>query len=291
MPRFRLAAVLVSALVVISTGSGAVENGTRVVVSDYNYWTLISRLEAAIKKHKLRVVTRASVRGAARQRKLGIPGNMVIGAFNDKYAARVMKANVAAGIETPIRFYITREENAKTTTLWFRRPSWVLSQYDRNGAMQAVAVELDAVMEKIVRDATKRRPLMVKRAPKKRKRGGPKDGTTAVAAKPGKAKRDPSEEREPAVAPAIAKQATAGPTKLSPARKNSTANAAGAGSTGDKPKTATAAVGAAPPKPLAPAKPAAAKRSNGKPEQSATSSGARSRTIELLPLLRPRQGR
>ncbi|MDH3234645.1 MAG: hypothetical protein OEQ29_14090 [Alphaproteobacteria bacterium] len=168
MVRIVFATLMLAILSTLPSVGNAVENGTRVIVSDHSYWALIARLEAAIKRHKLRIISRASVRGAERQRKLGIPGNMVIGAFRDEYTARILRANVAAGIEAPIRFYITRGENEKTTTLWYRRPSWVLAPYgDESGDLRALATELDTVMETIVTEATKRpdrnKHLLVKR--------------------------------------------------------------------------------------------------------------------------------
>jgi len=311
MPRFVLAASLAAALVVLPAVGGAVENGTRVIVSELSYWTLIARLEAAIKKHKLRVVTRASVRGAAKQRKLGIPGNMVIGAFGDKYAARIMQANVAAGIEAPIRFYITRNEDAKTTTLWFRRPSWVLAQYDSDGALRKVAGELDTVMEKIVQEAVARKTLLVKRKPKKRKsevgtarKNQVKQTSTRRAArKRGNAAALP---KRPAKSP-VSKQAAARPAPKKVDTKTISAKAATAGRIGNGDRGA--ATPRLRPKPLrraAPAQPPAAKESNGerpktgrrevrrtdtKPQQRANSAASGKRSIEISPLLLRLQGR
>jgi len=155
MLRFVFATLMLAILSALPSFSHAVENGTRAIVSDLSYWGVITRLEAAIKRRDLRIVSRESVRGADRQKKLGIPGNMVIGAFGDEYTTRILRANVAAGIEAPIRFYVTRDADEKTTTLWYRRPSWVLASYsDKSGALRAIGEELDRVMEAIAEEAT-----------------------------------------------------------------------------------------------------------------------------------------
>jgi len=283
MVRFVFATLMLAILSTLPSVGNAVENGTRVIVSDHSYWALITRLEAAIKRQKLRVISRASVRGAERQRKFGIPGNMVIGAFRDEYAARILRANVAAGIEAPIRFYITRDENEKTTTLWYRRPSWVLAPYgDESGDLRALAAELDRVMETIVTEATKRpdrgNRLLVKRNTGKRRAVRPtpdkpatrkiervakatpaKSAKTAKAALPKQAGRTPAKpvkaalvkpaQREPSKTAAVASQKRTAPTPL--VRPAPVALAA------PKPLTGAAAkpLAGAGPKPLASAAP------------------------------------
>jgi len=57
------------------------------------------------------LVNRASATlDAKRVLDLSIPGNMVIGVYHPRFAVRMLKASVRAGIEAPTRFYIT--ENA-----------------------------------------------------------------------------------------------------------------------------------------------------------------------------------
>jgi uncharacterized protein (DUF302 family) len=275
MPRLVFAVLLLAVLSALPSAGRAVENGTRVIVSDHSYWALITRLEAAIRKQKLRILTRASVRGAARQRKLKIPANMVIGAFSEDYTARILRANVAAGIEAPIRFYITRGQDDKTTTLWYRRPSWVLAPYDNgSGDMRTLATELDGVMETIVKQATKP-PVLVKRRPAKRKPAKreiakrefiKREADTRAAVEPAadKPATDKPERR--------AKTALAKPVKPQP------------------PKQATAAASkrakAAPPKPAkpAPAKTATATSLKRAPAKTATAAPAKAKAP--IPLAR-----
>lgn len=72
--------------------------------------------------------------------------------FRNDYAVRMLEASVAAGIEAPLRIYVT--ENADgTATLTYRMPSAVFAPY-RNRALDEMAKELDVAFQNIVRDAT-----------------------------------------------------------------------------------------------------------------------------------------
>ncbi|MEQ9449036.1 MAG: DUF302 domain-containing protein, partial [Rhodospirillaceae bacterium] len=103
--------------------------GTQVIKTPFGFKTLHQRLEAAVEKNKVFVVTRASASAGAKGRGITIPGNLVIGVYRNDFAVRMLKASVPAGIEAPLRFYLT--ENAdKTATLTYRQPSAVFKPYD-----------------------------------------------------------------------------------------------------------------------------------------------------------------
>jgi len=72
--------------------------------------------------------------------------------FHPKYAVRMLKASVAAGIEAPLRFYITENDDG-TATLTYRKPSSVFAPYD-NADLDAMALELDAIFASIAAAAT-----------------------------------------------------------------------------------------------------------------------------------------
>ena len=110
---------------------------------DYN--TLISDVKSAVKANGMGVVTQAGPTGAAAGRGVTIPGNRVIGVFNNKFAVDILKLSTAAMIEAPIRMYVT--ENADgTATLSYKTPSLVFAPYlDEGGAALAgLASDLDA---------------------------------------------------------------------------------------------------------------------------------------------------
>ena len=99
-------------------------------------------------------MTRASATlGAKNVLKQDIPGNMVIGVYHPRFAVRMLEASVPAGIEAPIRLYVT--ENADgTATLSYKTPSAVFAPYTDGGdALRAMARELDAIFAKIAAEA------------------------------------------------------------------------------------------------------------------------------------------
>ncbi len=131
--------------------------GWEVHPSSHDFDTLVERTSQAIAAHGLAVVTRAGPTGAAANRGVEIPGNMVIGAFNNAFAVRILRLSTPAMIHAPIRFYLT--ENADgTATLGYIRPTTLLAPYaDAAGPDLAVAAsELDALFAAIAEDAVAR---------------------------------------------------------------------------------------------------------------------------------------
>jgi len=62
-----------------------------------------------------------------------------------------LKASVAAGIEAPLRLYVTERPNG-LARLTYRLPSGVFAPY-RVAALDAMAGELDKILARIVADA------------------------------------------------------------------------------------------------------------------------------------------
>jgi len=108
-------------------------------------------LESAVKANKMGVVTRASASRGAKGRGLDIPGNAVIGVYRNDYAVRMLEASVPAGIEAPLRFYLT-ERTDGLTGLSYKRPSAVFAPYG-SADLDAMAAQLDTVFAKIANDA------------------------------------------------------------------------------------------------------------------------------------------
>jgi len=126
--------------------------GTQVIRTGHSYQDLIGRLDTAVKANKMGVVTRASAtEGAKKVLKMDIPGNMVVGVFHPRFAVRMLKASVPAGIEAPLRFYITANAD-NTATLTYRKPSSVFAPYE-NAELDKMAEELDAIFAKIADQA------------------------------------------------------------------------------------------------------------------------------------------
>ncbi|WP_282045401.1 DUF302 domain-containing protein [Roseibium album] len=118
------------------------------------YQTLVDDLKSAIKAEKMLLVTQASASGGAKGRGLTIPGNRVMGVYRNDYAIRMLEASVAAGIEAPIRFYVT-ENSDGTATLSWKTPGFVFAPYMEEGgeALRELAAELDGVFRTIAENA------------------------------------------------------------------------------------------------------------------------------------------
>ncbi len=108
-------------------------------------------LTRAIKKNKMGLVSKASATHGAAKIGVKIKGNRVFGVYHPRFAVRMLKANIPAGIEAPIRIYLY--ENADgTATITYKKPTDVFRPYG-SAALNNMAAELDVIFANIVRDA------------------------------------------------------------------------------------------------------------------------------------------
>lgn len=123
--------------------------GWEIHPTTHDYATLVGRTEEAIEASPLGLVTRASATVGAKSLGQTIPGNMVIGVYAPTFAVRMLEASVQAGIEAPLRLYLT--ENADgTATLSYRSASFVFAPYKDGGEeLEAMAAELDGILAEI----------------------------------------------------------------------------------------------------------------------------------------------
>jgi len=75
--------------------------------------------------------------------------------FRNDFARRMLETSVSAGIEAPIRFYVTENPDG-TATLSYKRPTTVFAPYADEGkdALKGLAAELDEIFAKIAELAT-----------------------------------------------------------------------------------------------------------------------------------------
>lgn len=145
-----LALVLVGAWSPVA-GYAADPVATETVETKQGFEGLVDSLKAAIEANDMVVVTQACASCGAARRGITIPGNMVLGVYRNDFAVRMLEASVPAGIEAPIRFYVT--ENADgTASLTYRLPSAVFAPYG-SADLDAMAKELDQIWQEIVADA------------------------------------------------------------------------------------------------------------------------------------------
>lgn len=153
---FRFLSILViGALVLGALPVQAELPGWKVMKTQHSYQVLIERLDQAVTDNRMGLVTRASATlGAKKVLNKTIPGNMVVGVYRPDFAVRMLEASVPAGIEAPIRFYIT-ENGDGTATLSYKTPSAVFAPYEDGGEkLKTMAAELDDIFSKIARQAT-----------------------------------------------------------------------------------------------------------------------------------------
>jgi uncharacterized protein (DUF302 family) len=135
----------------LSAGKGWV-----VMPTAHKFEDLVRKLDDAVKANKMGLVNAASASEGAKAQNVTIPGNRVIGVFRNDYARRMLSASIPAGIEAPIRFYITETAEGKAT-LSYRTPGSVFAPYVETAGpdLKKVADELDPIFAKIAEDATK----------------------------------------------------------------------------------------------------------------------------------------
>ncbi len=143
----RYATVFLIAVLMAGTASAA-PAGTRVLPTSYDFNTLVQRLKQAVEANGVFIVAQASASAGAERRGIAIPGNYVAGVFRNDLAVRMLEASVPAGIEAPIRFYVTAHADG-TATLSYKTPSSVFAPYDGGPELDALVRELDALFAKI----------------------------------------------------------------------------------------------------------------------------------------------
>ncbi|MEC9454623.1 MAG: DUF302 domain-containing protein [Pseudomonadota bacterium] len=116
-------------------------------------------LNGAIKDNGMFAVSKASASAGAKRRGIDIAGNMVIGVFRNDYAVRMLAASIEAGIEAPLRYYVTDDSDGTATltygtaTLTYRTPSAVFAPYGK-AELNEIAGELDAIFAAIAAQAS-----------------------------------------------------------------------------------------------------------------------------------------
>ncbi|MFV2035491.1 MAG: DUF302 domain-containing protein [Halocynthiibacter sp.] len=145
------------------TGTGVLADisnprpGWEIRATTSSYGELVAAVRAAVSAAPIAIVTQASASDGARMQGLEIPGNRVFGLYRNDYARRMLEASVAAGIEAPIRMYVTENEDG-SATLSYRTPSAVFAPYMSEGGadLAMLARELDAVFLQIADTAAPR---------------------------------------------------------------------------------------------------------------------------------------
>ncbi|MDD9878185.1 MAG: DUF302 domain-containing protein [Magnetovibrio sp.] len=126
-------------------------SGMKSVETKTPFAAYVKKLKGAIKANRMGIVGHACANCSAKAIGVTIPGNNVVMIFHPKFAVRMLKASVAAGIEAPLRLYVTENKDG-TARLTYRLPSHVFGAYQVPD-LDAMGRELDAIVAKIVADA------------------------------------------------------------------------------------------------------------------------------------------
>ena len=114
--------------------------GTRSQVSGKSFAELVTALNTAIKNNGMFAVTKASASAGAKRRGIDIAGNMVM-----------LAASVEAGMEAPLRFYITGHSDG-SASLTYRTPTVIFAPYG-SADLDDMAGELDIIFAAIAAQA------------------------------------------------------------------------------------------------------------------------------------------
>lgn len=131
-------------------------DGWVVIETSKSYDQLITDVKSATKAQRMGVVTQAGPTGAAANRGITIPGNRVIGIFNNDFAVKILAISTAAMIEAPIRLYVTENPDGHAT-LSYKKPSHVFAPYTGEGGAELVDLtkELNQRFDAIAQQASR----------------------------------------------------------------------------------------------------------------------------------------
>jgi uncharacterized protein (DUF302 family) len=116
--------------------------------TDYNFHELVGRLQKSVAANGMTVVATTNAVGHGSNT---VPDNAVLMVFRNDYAVRMVQAAPLAGMEAPIRLYVTAGADKKAAVT-YRTPTSIFALYD-NPKLDELAAEMDQVFAKIVDDA------------------------------------------------------------------------------------------------------------------------------------------
>ncbi|SDF95900.1 DUF302 domain-containing protein [Thalassobaculum litoreum] len=146
------ALLLVLLLALASPAVAETPGGTVTVDTHRPFAAYIDALPKAIGDNGFNIVgiscATCAIRNAFNE---AVPGNRVFLFFRPDYARRMLRASTAAGIEAPIRLYVTETEDG-TARVTYRRPSQVFGAYGIDD-LTAMGRELDVHVATILKTA------------------------------------------------------------------------------------------------------------------------------------------
>jgi len=142
--------LVLGALALPASASGL--DGMRVFHTSTKFEAFISKLKTSIAIHKMGVVAEACADCGAKAIGVKIAKNRVIMIYHPRFAVRMLKASIPAGIEAPLRLYVTEQKIG--TDISYRLPSKIFAPYGV-ADLDIMAQELDGIFKNIVAEALK----------------------------------------------------------------------------------------------------------------------------------------
>jgi uncharacterized protein (DUF302 family) len=126
-------------------------DGSRMVMSKYNFGETVDILQGAIEEQNLMVIHVIDGQRMLRMAGKETGGMKQIFYFHPKYMKRVMEANKDAMIQIPLKLIVMEMPNGKTAVRYFM-PSTILNEYTGE---EKIAEELDELISIILGEISK----------------------------------------------------------------------------------------------------------------------------------------
>jgi len=125
-------------------------DGSKMAMSTYSFTETVEMLKGAIEQQNLMVVYELDGQKMLKMAGKNVGGMKQLLFFHPAYMAKISEANEMAGIAVPLKI-IVMEKDGKVMVRYFM-PSTVLAPYK---GTEAIAIDLDAKVTKIIAEATK----------------------------------------------------------------------------------------------------------------------------------------
>lgn len=122
-------------------------------VSNADFKTTVSRLEAAVRANRLMVVGQFNHQNMLTMLNMKIKGSQTFEVFHPQYGKALFENDTAAGIVVPLRLFVFEREDGKTTVVYYK-PSAAFAPF-KNPKLDELGRTLDGLLEAIAGEATK----------------------------------------------------------------------------------------------------------------------------------------
>jgi uncharacterized protein (DUF302 family) len=149
---------LIVTLGVAAVVTAGVARGAEIVRTEYvshrSFDHTIKRLEWGFGGYGITVVAQLDYPNVLRKARAQVRPARMFEVLRRPWVKAVFDSDVAAALDIPLRIYVSQRDDGKTVVRYYR-PSSVFEAYGKD-SLRKLGVELDAVLDEIVRVATGR---------------------------------------------------------------------------------------------------------------------------------------